>query len=220
MQSLHNLVVAGKILYLGISNTPAWVVSKANEYARQKALTPFAVYEGQWSAAERDIERDILPMCIDEGMSVAPFGVLGKGYFRTSAQRAAEKRALGEACQGRNVPFVDTSQKTIMADTLEQVARARGTQITSVALAWIRQKATYVFPIVGGRKTEHLKANIDALALELTPEEMEQIEKAVPFDFGYPQTFLGGPNGARYPGDAWTTKRLGHFDWVSPPQVC
>jgi hypothetical protein len=65
---------------------------------------------------------------------------------------------------------------------------------------------------VGGRKIEHLKANIDALGLELTPQEIEEIEKAVPFDFGYPQTFLGGENGARHPGDVWITKRFGHFD--------
>ncbi|UKZ83223.1 hypothetical protein TrVFT333_011029 [Trichoderma virens FT-333] len=216
MHSLHNLVVAGKVLYLGISNTPAWVVSKANEYARQKGLTQFSVYQGQWNAAEREIERDVVPMCIDEGIALAPFGVLGMGYFRTSAQRAAEKE---EDREGRKVAFVDKPQKTIMADTLEKIAVARGTSITSIALAWARTKAPYVFPIVGGRKIEHLKANIEALGIDLTAEEKESIEIAVPFNPGYPQELLGGPKGAVYASDTWTTKRLGHFDWVTQPQA-
>ncbi|KAL6803135.1 NADP-dependent oxidoreductase domain-containing protein [Trichoderma sp. SZMC 28013] len=215
MHSLHNLVAAGKVLYLGISNTPAWVVAKANEYARQKGLTQFSVYQGHWSAAERDIERDVVPMCLDEGIALAPYGVLGMGYFRTSAQRAAEKE---EERDGRKVPFVDKPQKTAMADALEKIAVARGTSITSIALAWARLKAPYVFPIVGGRKVEHLKSNIEALAIDLTDEEKEAIESAVPFHPGYPQEILGGPKGAVHPSDLWTTKRIGHFDWVAPPQ--
>ncbi|KAL6699714.1 NADP-dependent oxidoreductase domain-containing protein [Trichoderma pleuroticola] len=216
MHSLHNLVVAGKVLYLGISNTPAWVVAKANEYARQKGLTQFSVYQGHWSAAERDIERDVVPMCVDEGIALAPYGVLGMGYFRTSAQRAAEKE---EERDGRKVPFVDKPEKTAMADALEKIAVARGTTITSIALAWARLKAPYVFPIVGGRKVEHLKSNIEALAIDLTDEEKEAIESAVPFNPGYPQEILGGPKGAVHPSDLWTTKRMGHFDWVERPQA-
>lgn len=64
MHTLHDLVSSRKALYLGASNNPAWIVSKANEYARQQRLTFFAVYQDQWSTAERDVERDILPMCI------------------------------------------------------------------------------------------------------------------------------------------------------------
>ncbi|KAL1963134.1 hypothetical protein VTN77DRAFT_8677 [Rasamsonia byssochlamydoides] len=218
MHSLHHLVASGKVLYLGVSNTPAWVVSKANEYARQKGLTPFSIYEGQWSAAEREIERDVVPMCEDEGMALAPFGVLGMGYFKTKAQREAEARNPVKEDQGRNVPFVDKPQKTVVAEALERVARVHNTTITSVALAWVRTKGPYIFPIVGGRKVEHLKANIEALGLELTQEDIDEIEKALPFDYGYPQTFLGGAGVARYPEDVWMTKRFGHFDWVSRPQ--
>lgn len=218
MTSLHSLVQSGKVLYLGVSNTPAWVVSKANEYARQKGLTPFSVYEGQWSIAEREIECDVVPMCVDEGMALTPFGVLGSGYLKPSAQRA--KEAAQGTSEGRNVALVDKPQKTCAADAIEKIANARGVAITSIALAWIRYKAPYVFPIIGGRKIEHMKANIEALGIALTEEEILTMEAAVPFDFGYPQTFLGGPTGATAPEHAWTTKRFGHFDWVTPPQVC
>lgn len=70
MQSLNHLVVQGKVLYLGVSDTPAWVVSKANQYARDHGLRQFCVYQGRWSAASRDFERDIIPMCRDEGVSL------------------------------------------------------------------------------------------------------------------------------------------------------
>lgn len=70
MRSLHQLVVSGKVLYLGASNVPAWIIVKCNEYARYHGLTPFSVYSGRWSAACRDIERDLLPMCVSEGMGM------------------------------------------------------------------------------------------------------------------------------------------------------
>ena len=67
MNGLHNLVTQGKVLYLGISDTPAWIVSKANTYARLTGKTPFVIYQGAWSIMQRDLERDILPMAIAEG---------------------------------------------------------------------------------------------------------------------------------------------------------
>ncbi|KXT12928.1 hypothetical protein AC579_4120 [Pseudocercospora musae] len=83
MNSLHNMVVAGKVLYLGISDTPAWIVVKCNDYARFHGLTPFSVYQGHWSCAFRDFERDILPMCEAEGMGLAPWGALGRGQLKS-----------------------------------------------------------------------------------------------------------------------------------------
>jgi aryl-alcohol dehydrogenase-like predicted oxidoreductase len=83
MHSLNDLVVAGKVLYLGVSDTPAWVVAKANQYARDHGLRQFVVYQGLWNASIRDFERDIIPMCRDEGMGLLPYGTLGQGRFQT-----------------------------------------------------------------------------------------------------------------------------------------
>lgn len=219
MHSLHDFVTSGQVLYLGVSNTPAWIVSMANEYARNHGLTPFSVYQGQFSAAERDIERDVLPMCNNQGMAFLPYGVLGSGYFRTSAQRAMEAANPERKRVGRNVSFVDKPQKTIVADSLEKIAQARGVHLTTVALAWARTKGPHVIPLVGGRTIEQLKQSVEALSLDLTKEEIKAIEEAIPFDFGYPQTILGGPGGATQPSDVWLTKRFGHFDWVASAQV-
>ncbi|CBX89962.1 hypothetical protein IAQ61_003512 [Plenodomus lingam] len=193
MQSLDAVVKAGKVLYLGISDTPAWVVSKANQYARDHGLRPFSVYQGRWSAAERDFEREILPMARSEEMALCPWGSLGGGNFTTEAKRAANER-------GRN--FGPASQKHIaVSKVLESLAKSKATQITSVALAYVRHKYPHVYPIVGGRKIEHLQGNIEALALTLTDEDIEEIEAAVPFEIGFPMNFLFEFGGARYRSD-------------------
>ncbi|KAM0797072.1 NADP-dependent oxidoreductase domain-containing protein [Usnea florida] len=208
MQSLNTLVQQGKVIYLGVSDTPAWIVSKANQYARDHALRQFVVYQGNWSAALRDFERDIIPMCAAEGMGLAPWGALGGGNFKTKKQREEMK---GE---GRNMrPATENQIK--LTDALEIIANRKNTAITSVALAYVMAKAPYVFPIVGGRKIEHLKGNIEALGLELSEEDVAEIEAAAPFDVGFPLNFLSQkPGGAKGPGDSWLMNTVGHFDYV------
>ena len=222
MRSLNTICEQGKVLYLGVSDTPAWVVSKANQYARDHGLRQFVVYQGQWSAANRDFERDIIPMCRSEGMALAPWGALGGGEFKTAKQRE-EMKARGE---GRNMG--GPSEKHLkLSDKLEEIASRKKTGLTSVALAYVMHKAPYVFPIVGGRKIEHLKGNIEALSLELSDEEIADIDGAAPFDVGFPMNFLGGPKhpqGPKGPGDVWLIDMAGHFDYVedskpiAPPQ--
>ncbi|KAI4202434.1 MAG: hypothetical protein LQ346_001992 [Caloplaca aetnensis] len=191
MGALHRMVVAGKVIYLGISDTPAWIVSKANQYARDHALTPFSVYQGNWSAAARDFERDILPMCEDEGMAMAPWGVLGGGLFKTDEQ-LEESKGEGRKTNG---PSEKTRAVSII---LNKIAKAKGVGITGIALRYVMHKSPYVFPIVGGRKIEHLKDNIDALRIELTDEEVDEIDKALPFDVGFPMNMLFEWGGEKY----------------------
>ncbi|KAF5625230.1 alcohol dehydrogenase [Fusarium sp. NRRL 52700] len=208
MQSLNQLVLSGKVLHLGVSDTPAWIVSKANEYARCNGLRQFSVYQGRWSAASRDFERDIIPMCQAEGMGIAPWGSLGGGKFKTEEQRNAR--------EGRRV---EASEKEIRTSkVLESIANRKNTLITSIALAYVMHKTSYVFPIIGGRKVDHLKANIQALTLNLSPEDIQEIDGANEFDAGFPNDFLyrggnsfGGP-------DVWLLQMGGTFDHVQPPK--
>ena len=217
MQSLNHLVSSRKVLYLGISDTPAWVVVKCNAYARQYGLRQFSVYQGKWSAAERDFERDIIPMCMDEGMSLAPWGALGGGYFKPKEQVGKDG--------GRNLPHVKAKDAEQVSEVLDKIAKRKGTLVTSVALAYVMHKAPYVFPICGGRKVSHLKGNIEALGLQLSGQDLEEIEQAYPFDVGFPHNMLsGGPHAAKGPEDHVISKRLGHIDYVKglqpiPPQA-
>jgi len=144
-----------------------------------------------------------------EGMGLAPWGSLGGGMFKTHAQLEASK---GE---GRQMGGPSENQVKV-ADVLARVAERKNTALTSVALAYVMHKAPYVFPIVGGRKVEHLKGNIEALGLELSKEDMEEIEDAVPFDVGFPLSFLGMgvKDGAKGPADVFLNNLAGHFDYV------
>ncbi|MCJ1314475.1 putative aryl-alcohol dehydrogenase aad14 [Agyrium rufum] len=191
MDSLHMLVEQGKILYLGISDSPAWVVSAANEYARAHGKTPFSIYQGRWSLMERDFERDILPMARHYGMALAPWGVIGGGKFQTKAQ-IEERKKKGEGLRSFLGGDQSEAQEKVSA-ALEKVANkiGGGTTISAVALAYVMAKAPRVFPIVGGRKVEHLKDNINALKIHLSKEQIEELEAATPFDIGFPGNFIG-----------------------------
>ncbi|GLB44415.1 putative aryl-alcohol dehydrogenase [Lyophyllum shimeji] len=192
MRGLHNLVASGKVLYLGISDTPAWIVAKANMYARCNGLSPFVIYQGAWNVMSRDFERDILPMARDEGMALAPFRVLAAGKFRTDAEEEA-RRQSGE--NGRTVfspEWERTEKERKVSAALEKVAGEVGAKtITAVAIAYVMHKAPYVFPIIGGRKVEHLMANVEALDISLADEQIKYLESVVDFDIGFPGNFCG-----------------------------
>jgi aryl-alcohol dehydrogenase-like predicted oxidoreductase len=217
MHSLNDLVVCGKVIYLGISDAPAWVVAKANQYARDHGLRQFSVYQGMWNVAMRDFERDIIPMCKDEGMALLPYGTLGQGRFQTEAGfKEREKNNPGR--KGK-----PSSVERAVSKVMEELAKAKNTAITSIALVYVMQKAPYVFPLVGGRKVEHIKGNVDALAVDLTEEDVARIDEAYNFNPGFPHTFLSGTlfggeegtqKGPQGPQDVWLTNILGTFDWV------
>lgn len=135
MQSLADVVRSGKVLYLGISDTPAWVVVKCNAYARQHGLPQFVVYQGRWSAMDRDIEREILPMCQAEGMALATWNTLGGGQFKTKEQR--------EAATGRSSTAAASERSIKVSEALEKVAKRLNTEITSVALAYVIHKVSF-----------------------------------------------------------------------------
>ncbi|CEL01435.1 Putative Aad14p [Aspergillus calidoustus] len=191
MDSLHTMVEQGKVLYLGISDTPAWVVSAANIYARAHGKTPFSVYQGRWNVMLRDFERDIIPMAIHFGMALAPWDVLGSGKFQ-SAKAMEERRKKGEGLRAMLGAGEQTPDEVKMSEALTKVAAEHGIEsVTAIALAYVLQKVPNVFPIVGGRKVEHLHDNIQALKIKLTPEQIQYLESVKPFDVGFPQNMIG-----------------------------
>lgn len=190
MDSLHILVEQGKVLYLGVSDTPAWVVSAANTYARDHGKTPFSIYQGKWNVMEREFERDIIPMARYFGMALAPWNVIGGGKFQTKKELEARK-ARGEGL--RSLTGASQSEDDIrMSEALAKVAAEHGIEsVSAIAIAYVMAKTTNVFPIIGGRKVEHLRANIKALEIKLKPEQIEFLESAKPFDIGFPNNFIG-----------------------------
>lgn len=144
-------------------------------------------------------------------MALCPWGALGNGHFKTKEQR--------EDNDGRKMTPVSDVQLKV-SEVLETIAKRKGSIITGIALAYVMHKTPYVFPICGGRKVEHLKGNIEALSVQLSQEDMDEIESAVPFDLGFPHSFaiaMGGPVSLGHeigPGDLWLSKMAGNVDYV------
>lgn len=211
MLSLNDLIREGKVLYLGASDLPAYFVAKCNQYARDHGLRGFVVYQGKWSAANRDFERDILHLAREDGMALCPWGALGGGQFKTQAMRDEMEKNNEKGRQS----FGKNPKAEAVSSVLEKIASKKdgNPNITSIALAYVVHKQPYVFPIVGGRKVEHLKANIAALKIELTDEEMKEIESAIEFDPGFPFNAFGtGPEGHMM------LTMSAHTDYVSKQQ--
>ncbi|KAI4743730.1 putative aryl-alcohol dehydrogenase Aad14 [Aureobasidium sp. EXF-12298] len=190
MDSLHILVEQGKVLYLGISDTPAWVVSAANYYAKAHGKTPFSIYQGRWNIMLRDFEREIIPMARHFGMALAPWDVLGGGRFQSKAA-LEERKKNNEGIRSLMGGPEQTDEELKMSAALEEVANEHNVTLTAVALAYVMSKTTNVFPLVGGRKVEHLHDNIKALSIKLSDEQIKKLEDVKPLDIGFPNNFIG-----------------------------
>ena len=200
MIGLNNLVKQGKVLYLGVSDTPAWIVSKANQYARDHGMSEFIIYQGAWNVMSRDFEREIIPMARQERMALAPWNVIAAGRLRSDEEEEKRRQTgeKGRAMFGQdNWERSETERK--VANALQRIGKELGTpHVTAVAIAYVMQKTTHVFPIIGGRKIEHLHANIDALKIQLTKEHIQELESLVPFSLGFPYDFFGHDSDGSY----------------------
>ncbi|CAK7239392.1 MAG: hypothetical protein STHCBS139747_000822 [Sporothrix thermara] len=194
MDGLHALVQAGQVMYLGVSDTPAWLVSAANTYAEAHGRTPFSIYQGRWNVMVRDLEREIVPMARHFGMAIAPWDVLGGGKFQSKAAMAKRARD-GEGLRTLfDTPTAgqQSAEELAFSEALEKVAQEHGVEsVTTIALAYVLAKAPRVFPVLGGRKIEHWQDNIRALTIQLTDAQVAYLESVKPFDFGFPHDFTG-----------------------------
>jgi aryl-alcohol dehydrogenase-like predicted oxidoreductase len=181
MRALDDLVRDGKILYAGISDTPAWVVSQANTLADLRGWTAFVAYQGDYSLASRAPERDILPMTKALEMSFLAWGLLEGGELtgKYNSPSSEPKRSEGTSQRIKN-----------LAATLLDLARDNGRTPSQIALNWARQKPYRIIPILGARTENQLKDNLGCLDFELTEEQIKCLEEASPIDVGFPHSFL------------------------------
>ena len=186
MRALDDQVRAGKILYIGISDTPAWIVAQANTMAALQGWTPFIGLQVSYSLLQREAERELIPMAkaFDIGVTAwAPLsgGVLSGKY--TGGRPADSKRVevSGDRISERNRSIVET---------VESIAQDIGRTPAQVALNWIRQQEGTPIPIIGARTQEQIKDNLNCLAFELTPEQIDALTKASSIDLGFPHDFL------------------------------
>lgn len=184
MRALDDLVRAGKVLYLGISDAPAWWVSYANALAQWRGWTPFSAIQVPYNLLKRDVERELLPMAEEFGLSTTVWGPLASGVL-------AGKFLDGPLPEGARVDPDALSEGDIaMAKAVRQVAADVDATPSQVALAWIQTRGRSVHPIVGARTAEQLKENLGAVDVHLPDAALQELEEASSFDVGFPSDFI------------------------------
>jgi aryl-alcohol dehydrogenase-like predicted oxidoreductase len=189
VRALDDAVRAGKVLYVGISDTPAWIVAQAVTLADLRGWTRFVGLQVPYSLIERSVERELLPMAQALELTVTAWSPLGGGLltgrYGSDRQRPGDTRvaALGQSSL--------TDRNLAIADVVNAVAAERGASSAQVAIAWLRaqQDRGVIVPILGARRPEQLEDNLGALELELTAAELARLEEVSHIQLGFPHDF-------------------------------
>ncbi|MTI30268.1 aldo/keto reductase [Xanthovirga aplysinae] len=183
LRSLDDLISAGKVNYIGISNTPAWIIAQANTLAELRGWSSFMGIQIEYSLLERTAEREILPLAKSFDLAITPWAPLGAGIL-TGKYLKKESGRL----QPGNYKLTPTSEK--IASAVVEVAKDVGCSPAQVALNWLRQKNQVVIPILGARKLEQLKDTMGCLSFELDKNHLNQLSQVSAIDLGVPHEQL------------------------------
>lgn len=191
VRALDDVVRAGKVLYVGISDTPAWVVSRGVTLAELRGWSPFVALQVPYSLIERSVERELLPMARGLDLAVTTWSPLGDGLlsgrYGSDRRRPEDSRIAGVA--GHRL-----SERNLgIADVVNTIAGERGASSAQVAIAWVaaQQGRAEIIPIVGARTPEQLSDNLGALAIVLTADELVRLDSASTIELGFPHGFGG-----------------------------
>lgn len=193
MAALDDLVRAGKVRYLGVSDTPAWKIVEANLLARFRGWSQFVGLQIEYSLLERSVEQELVPMAREFGLGITPWsplksGVLsGKYTRRTEGQHKADRGAIVDA-------FLNEKTYAVV-DDLEIIAKAHETTVASVALAWVHAQPGVSSIIIGARRLAQLDDNVRAVDVKLTDDELARLDALTEPAFGFPHNVLANAPG-------------------------
>ena len=185
MRALDDLVRAGKVLYVGISDTPAWVVARANMLADLRGWSPFVGLQAPYSLADRSLERELLPMARALDLAVTPWGLLEGGELTGKySLPAGEPRRSSGADPGN----------LALGEVVKSVAAGIGRSPSQVAINWVRQQGDEhhapIIPILGARTQAQLVDNLGCLDFVLSADDLKRLSEASPIRLGFPRSFL------------------------------
>jgi len=175
MCTLNDLVRTGKVRYLGVCNWPAWRVMKANGIAEKNGWSRFIALQYLYSLANRDIERDIIPMAADQHLALFPWSPLAGGYLSGKYSRNQEK-AGDSRRDSFDFPPVDKHRIYDIIDALLELGKSRGVSAAQVALAWVRSQPGVTSTILGARHLGQLTDNLASAALRFTGDELKVLD--------------------------------------------
>ncbi|MFD8965969.1 aldo/keto reductase [Streptomyces sp. NPDC059568] len=187
LRALDDLVRAGKIRYVGFSNTPGWVTAQARTMALLKGWTPLIALQVEYSLLARTVEGELAPLARDQGMALVPWSPLKNGFLSGKYRRGGQ---VGDSARAAFVggPGED---EFVVIDAVAAIADELGTTSAAVSLAWLRAREGTVVPILGARRVEHLESNLAALEVTLTPEHLQTLDKVSAPVLNYPAPLHG-----------------------------
>jgi aryl-alcohol dehydrogenase-like predicted oxidoreductase len=192
VRALDDLVATGKVLYAGVSDTPAWQVSQAVTLADLRGWTRFAGLQVPYSLVERAVERDLLPMAQSLDLAVTAWSPLGDGVlsgrYGTGRPLPEGTRIAGIGASGR------LSERNLrIADAVNEIAAGRDASPAQVAIAWVRaqQDRGVIIPIVGSRTPAQFKDNLGSLELQLSAADLDRLDEVSRIELGFPHDFGG-----------------------------
>jgi aryl-alcohol dehydrogenase-like predicted oxidoreductase len=190
VRALDDVVRAGKVLHLGISDTPAWIVARGNTLAECFGWSPFVALQIEYSLAERTPERELLPMARSMDLAVTPWSPLGGGLLtgKYNTPKAGEPKRLDTFNQSAITP-----RRLEIAEAVVRIAAELGRTPAQVALAWLRTQPGTIVPIVGARNAAQLRDSLASLDLALSPEHLARLDEVSRIDLGFPHDFLRHP---------------------------
>jgi 1-deoxyxylulose-5-phosphate synthase len=174
LEALHDVVKSGKVRYLGASSMYAWQFAKALALARQHGWTPFVSMQNFYNLLYREEEREMLPLCADEGIGVIPWSPLARGRLARPWQAETPRTKTDPYVKVLFAAAEESDRKVV--EQVVAIAEARGVPRAQVAIAWLAQKSVVTAPIIGASKLQHLDDAAAALELKLTSEEIVQLE--------------------------------------------
>ncbi|NVO20935.1 MAG: aldo/keto reductase [Bacteroidetes bacterium] len=198
MRGLEDVVRDGKVRYLGISNHPAWMVTKANGIADKMGWSKFVALQNYYTIASRDIEREIVPMALSEGLSIMPWSPLAGGFL--SGKYTREHPVAGHSRRDNfDFPPINKPKAYDLIDAMKLIASAHKVSVAQVALAYLLKKPGVTSIIIGAKKSAQLVDNIAASQLALTSEEMNQLDNISALTTEYPAWMVERQSTGRFP---------------------
>lgn len=198
MRGLEDVVRSGKVRYIGVSNHPAWMVVKANSFADKMGWTKFVASQNFYSIASRDIEREIVPMALSEGIGIMPWSPLAGGFLSGKFTRGKEK-AGDSRRDSFDFPFINKEKAYDIIEVMTRIGKNHNASAARVALAWILTKPGVTSIIIGAKKHDQLVDNIECTGLKLSGEELSELEAISALTTEYPAWMVGRQMTGRYP---------------------
>jgi 1-deoxyxylulose-5-phosphate synthase len=177
MEALHDVVRSGKARYIGASSMFAWQFAKAQQAAERHGWTRFVSMQNHYNLLYREEEREMIPLCADQGIAVLPYSPLARGVLTGNRTRGGERRTTRAGDDPLSDQRYNTEADFQVADRVAEVAAARGVPPAQVALAWLLSRPGVTAPIVGATRLGHIADALDAERLTLTAEEARGLEE-------------------------------------------